>query len=105
MEITKELLIHWWHYYGGLLYTLQELKDFEEIIDKFGVQKVFDFVTWSYICADGKNTVLLCAMRSHKVDLIFSNVPDPLTFDPDAKTKWDKAQEFLLKQFKETSNS
>lgn len=29
----KELLNHWWFYYGKMLYTAEELKRFNEMVD------------------------------------------------------------------------
>ncbi|OKZ74281.1 MAG: hypothetical protein BHW00_05145 [Clostridium sp. 26_22] len=53
MAIEKEVLIHWWHYYGKCIYTFAELKEFEKIIDDYGVEKVLDAAIASYVCGDG----------------------------------------------------
>ena len=74
MEITKELLIHWWHYYGKLIYTLEELNNFIAIIDEKGANKVFDVATASYLCGDGSPTVLLLSIREDKVDELFGTL-------------------------------
>ena len=42
MAIEKGLLIHWWHYYGKVIYTLAELEEFEKVIDEYGADKVLD---------------------------------------------------------------
>ena len=33
-EEQKELLNHWWHYYGKVMYTLEEWEQFNKLIDK-----------------------------------------------------------------------
>ena len=42
MKVNKELLIHWWHYYGTTIYTFDELQKFERIIDKYGPDRVLE---------------------------------------------------------------
>ena len=49
MVIEKGLLMHWWHYYGKVIYTLDELEKFEKIIDDYGVDKVLDAAVASYV--------------------------------------------------------
>lgn len=50
MAIEKGLLIHWWHYYGKVIYTLAELEEFEKVIDEYGADKVLDVAVASYVC-------------------------------------------------------
>ena len=102
MEITKGLLFHWWHYYGSLTYTLQEFDQFNEIIDKFGEEKVFDFITASYMTSDGKNTILLLSIRKNVVNELFAALPDSSKMNSDARAEWDKTQKFLFEHFCKT---
>ena len=57
MAIEKGLLIHWWHYYGKVIYTLAELEEFEKVIDEYGANKVLDVAVASYVCGDGSPTI------------------------------------------------
>jgi hypothetical protein len=50
MAIDKRLLIHWWHYYGKVIYTFAELEEFEKVIDKYGADKVLDVAVASHDC-------------------------------------------------------
>ena len=49
MKITKGLLIHWWHYYGKHIYTLEELEKFINLIDEKGAEKVFELNTIDHL--------------------------------------------------------
>jgi len=92
----KELLIHWWHYYGKCIYTFQELTDFEKLIDEKGERKILEVALASYLCGDGSNTVLLISMREKLVDKLLSTLPDISKFSPNEKQMYDKEQEEFL---------
>lgn len=38
--MTRELLMHWWHYYGKAIYTFEDLEKFSALIDKYGAEKI-----------------------------------------------------------------
>lgn len=44
----KELLNHWWFYYGKMLYTAEELKRFNEMVDQNPYQ-ILSIAIISYI--------------------------------------------------------
>lgn len=46
MEITKHLLLHWWHKFSSCA-TIEEDKKFEGLIDTYGETKVFDAMAFS----------------------------------------------------------
>lgn len=99
MEIkdTKGLLLHWWHYYGKCIYTLEELKEFEKIIDKYGTDKVLEAATASYICDDGSPTIILMSIRYNKVKELFDTLLDIEKFDEDVKNEYNAAKEEFLR--------
>lgn len=98
----KELLLHWWHYYGKLMYTLKELEDFEAIIDKKGAEKVFEAVVGSFLYGDGSNTILLLSIRKNQVDELFKSLPNIEEFSDDKVMEYNKVKEFLLAQIEKT---
>ena len=104
MTIEKGLLVHWWHYYGKCIYTLEELKKFEEIIDIYGTEKVVEFAVASYIVSDGSPTILLNGIRKGLVEEMFQSLPDTQTFDEVAKKEFVEIKEAFLKAITETYN-
>lgn len=49
MEITKNLLLHWWHYVGTKKFaTVEDTQRFENLIDTYGVEKVFHAIVYSH---------------------------------------------------------
>lgn len=71
MAIDKRLLIHWWHYYGKVIYTFAELEKFEKVIDEYGADKVLDVAVASYVCGDGSPTIMLKSIRKGTVKKLF----------------------------------
>ena len=74
MAIDKGLLLHWWHYYGKCIYTLEELNEFENIIDEYGVDKVLDAAIASYVFGDGSPTIILMSIRKGIVKELFESL-------------------------------
>ncbi len=103
MVIEKWLLIHWWHYYGKCMYTLAELEEFEEVIDKYGADRVFDVAVASYICGDGSPTVMLASIRIGAVDELFKSLPDISKMEEDEKTQYYTIREELFQIISQTA--
>ena len=80
MEITENLLLHWWHHYGKRNYTFAEFEEFRNIIQKYGEDRVFDAVIASVICYDGSPTPLLLGIRQNKVEEFFKTLPTSSDF-------------------------
>jgi hypothetical protein len=102
MAITKALLIHWWRHYAKLLFLPEDLEKFHELIDKFGEQKVLDFITNSYKFSKGSDyspSILLTSIRHGVAETLLSALPDTAKMPPIEKASWDKTQHFLLEQF------
>lgn len=98
----KNLLVHWFHYYGKQIYTLDEMEKFIAIIDEYGADKVMDVAVASYICGDGSPTVLLNAIRENKVKDIFDSLPDVSTMEEEAKNMYTSVRERLIQIFTES---
>ena len=96
MTVTKGLLIHWWHYYGKSIYTLQELEDFEKVIDEYGEEKVLDVAVGSYICGDGSPNIILRSMREDKVKEMFESLPDVEKMTDEEKEAHKKIKQSFL---------
>lgn len=78
MDITKEMLIHWWrwHFDWTVYYTKSELAAFENIIKKYGVDKVLQMGVTSYILFDGSPRIILIAIRNNSVEELFNSLPN-----------------------------
>lgn len=102
MTIEKGLLIHWWHYYGKCIYTLAELEQFKEIIDKYGTDKVLDAAIASVICEDGSPTTMLASIRNNSVEEMFNSLPNIDEMEEDAKIAYSTIKEEFVKSISET---
>ena len=107
MAIEKGLLIHWWHYYGKLIYSFAELEEFEKIIDNYGVEKVLDVAIASYVCGDGSPTIMLTSIRKGAVKELFESLPDVSKMDDEARKQYqiirDEFVQIISQTLKTTS--
>lgn len=83
--MTKELLMHWWHYYGKAIYTFEDLEKFSALIDKYGAEKISELVVASYISNDGSPTVLLFSIRHNQAENLLNTLPDVSAFSKKRK--------------------
>ena len=77
-EITKDFLINWWVECSKVIYSPDELKQFEDIIDKYGVEKIYTVVITSFLVEDGSPTTLLMAMRDDGVEILLDFISERL---------------------------
>lgn len=103
MEVEKELLMHWLHYHGNHIYTLEELLKFDEIIDKYGAGRVFDVAVASYIFEDGSPTAILASIRNNSVDDLFKSTPDITMMNENTKALFILAREELYQIITQTA--
>ena len=104
MNIEKGLLLHWWHYYGKAIYTLEELEKFEEIIDEYGIDKVLDLAVASYICYDGSPTVILQGIRNNVVERLFDTLPKFENMDEKQKEDYNEIKKEFVEIISKTYN-
>ena len=103
MEITKGLLIHWWHHYGKFIYTLDELEEYEKVIDEYGKEKVLDAAIVSCICGDGSPTNILMSIRTDTVKELFESLPDVSTFDEEKKQIYNAMRDEFVRIISKTA--
>lgn len=103
MAIEKGLLIHWWHYYGKCIYTFAELKEFEKIIDDYGVEKVLDAAVASYVCEDGSPTIILMSIRKGAVKELFESLPDVSKMGEKEKEQYQMVLEEFVEAISQTA--
>ena len=103
MNVDKSLLLRWWNYYGRHIYTMAELEKFEEIIEQYGPNKVFEVVVASsYICNDGSPTVLLLSIRKHMAEELFNSLPDIQKMGESERNEYHKLEQELISMISET---
>ncbi len=74
LKEKKELMTHWFHYYGKSVFTFKELEDYRSLLDT-NMDEVVTFATFLYVDKKGP-TELLENMRRGKVETIFSIVKE-----------------------------
>ncbi len=103
MAIEKGLLIHWWHYYGKVIYTLAELEEFEKVIDEYGADKVLDVAVASYVCGDGSPTIMLASIRKGTVKKLFESLPDISKMEKKEKEQYETVRDKFVQIISQTT--
>lgn len=73
-EEQKNLLLHWWFYYGKSVFSLDELECFEKIIDD-DAQHAFDMAVVAFI-NNNDSSILLSTMRAQRFEELEKIVRD-----------------------------
>ena len=103
MPITKDLLIHWWHYYGHNVYSLAELEEFEKVIDTYGADKVFEVAVVNYfLFGNGSPDIMLISIRKGIVNELFESLPDISSLGEKELTLYNKFHQDLLQQIQDS---
>lgn len=74
IETKKNLIIHWWHYYGKAIYTLAELEKFIALLES-DFDKVLEIAIANFMCGQGP-TPLLMAIRKNIVPQMIQSLPN-----------------------------
>ena len=96
MTVEKGLLMHWWHYYGKDIYTLEEMETFSEIIDTYGVDKVIDAGVASFIAGDGSPQVILSCIRTNSIEEMFETLPNFAEMEEHEKQAYEKIKQVFI---------
>ena len=106
-EYTNEekscLLLHWWHYYGKLLYSFAELEQFESLFRE-NPDRIFHIAVMSYYYGFGSQ-ILLLSMRSGKLDELFLTIPDYENTDEEFKKFIDGIESSFVEEIVTTYNN
>lgn len=75
-EYTKEeqtgYLIHWFCYYGNMIFNLQELEDFKKLAET-RQDDIFNHIVTIFICKDTiQSGMLFSYMKEDKIDELFA---------------------------------
>lgn len=101
-ETKKNLMLHWWHYYGKAIYSLKELEDFCELLDT-NFEQVLNFAIFCYSQNQGP-TILLQLIMQNKVEETFQKVEDILkTMDQELKNTHEELKKAFITEIVSTS--
>lgn len=95
------LMLHWWHYYGKMPYTLEELNKFLELL-KSQFDKILELAVILYMYSQGP-TILCVAIRDNKVDEILIKLPLLTTLTEKEKNAYLSAKECFISEIVKTS--
>lgn len=104
LEEQSELLNHWWHYYGNIIFTLDELEQFNELIKKDS-HKVLELAVANFIIGQSTQS-LIQAMRVNKVDNLMNALPSlENNDDEEFKAMYTKVENDLISILVESYNN
>ena len=96
-EEKKELLNHWWHYYGKIIYTFDEWELFNELVDK-NSNKMMELAVAGFIYGVTSQP-LITAMRKNQVDELLATLPNLNEIeDKEFIENYERAKNLLILQ-------
>ena len=90
----KELLNHWWFYYGKMLYTAEELKRFNEMVDQNPYQ-ILSIAIISYINGYSSQP-LLQAIRDNNIEALIATLPSLNNKDQDFINSYKETESHFI---------
>lgn len=90
----KELLNHWWFYYGKMLYTAEELKRFNEMVDQNPYQ-ILSIAIISYINGYSSQP-LLQAIRDNNIEDLIATLPSLNNKDQDFINSYKETESHFI---------
>ncbi len=73
-EEKKDILNHWWYYYGKLLITFDEIEEFNRLLDS-NTEDIYVSALMGYV-QGLSSQVLIAAMRQGRVEEYFKILPN-----------------------------
>lgn len=100
-ETKKGLMLHWWHYYGKSIYTLEELEKFESLINN-NIEQVLEIAIANYMFGEGP-TPLLMAIRKNLVSKMLEVLPNITELSEEAKAQYTEVKTAFINEIIATS--
>ena len=75
----EELLMHWFHYYGKILVTVEEIEKFYELV-KSDSNLIKDAAMVAYVLGESSQGIIN-AMRTNNLDNYFEDIRSYVTSD------------------------
>lgn len=98
----KSLLIHWFTYYGKMIYSLQEFMDYQELI-KEKADDVFKYAIIAYLNKESSQKLLM-AIRNNEAHEFLKIICDRIKNDEKLNSLVNESENSLLPILVETYN-
>ena len=99
----KNILNHWWHYYGKLLVSFDEIEQFQNLLDS-NIEEIYVTALCSYL-KGLSSQVLIAAMRQGKIEELFKSLPNINTFDKEINEAFEALSDEFLNEVVNTLNN
>lgn len=104
MEVTKDLLMHWWNNYMTAFCLVEYTKEFEKVIEQYGEEKVLMAAICSFLHGDGHPDFMLKLIIDENVEEFFSTLPDMSRQSEKSKADYNEVRKEFLSQISKTFN-
>jgi len=101
IEVKKNLMIHWWHYYGKRIYTFEELQQFISLLNN-DIDKVIEIAIVNYMYNQGP-TPLLMVIRKNEVGKLLEALPNISELPQDALDNYYQIKTAFINEIVNTS--
>ncbi|MGE5456290.1 MAG: hypothetical protein ACM3O4_04220 [Ignavibacteriales bacterium] len=99
----KEILLHWWHYFGKVIYTFEEMQKFSEMIDS-NSDEVMMMAVIGYV-NKVTNQPIIMAMRENKLDQLRESLPTLEKQNDEFRASYYQIEQRLIEQLVKTYNN
>ena len=104
-EKKTQLLNHWFHYYGGVIMTLDEILAFSKLAEE-KQDEIFDLIITNYVVNDTiQSNVLVASMRKGKVQELLDSVVKYSELSEEEKNKMKRLRQFIAEEIITTYNT
>lgn len=100
-ETKKGLMLHWWHYYGKSIYTLEELEKFIALLEA-DIEQVLEIAVANFMFGEGP-TLLLMAIRNNLVSKMLEVLPNIAELSEKEKVQYTEAKTAFINEIIATS--
>jgi len=98
----KELLLHWWHYYGKMLYTFAEMEQFSTMIDE-NANQVMELAIAGFVNGITSQPIIV-AMRENNLEELKATLPN-VEDDEEFREFYNQVEDVLVAELVETYNN
>lgn len=99
----KELLLHWYFYYGKIPVNLQEIQTFESLVDK-NPRQIMEIAVASYIIGMTSEGLVM-AIRNNQFDELLGTLPNLADANERFMRRYQSLENALLSELIKTYNN
>ena len=91
-------LVYWFHQYGNMIYTFEELENFQKLAET-RQDDIFNHIVTSLICMNTiKSGLLLTSMRENKVDELFEKSITKKIIEDEDLNDYEAIRDIVVKE-------